>query len=254
MCIFSRHVEVVKTTKIFARASHQGRQFLAYQMTYHSKQPVAMILPLPTPPNSPEKAVRFINLEKFPDFFNYLHEHFVEYLDTSMVFGLPCKSMTRDTLEVVKVGSFVASFVPSLKDFSRLDPQFRLPNSSWDLLPSYNQYGFAVFQLQPGKKSVHPMAFEFPRLRPHKLFFPTVHIHDGHVHPDAEFDHQLYAQRMEHENLRGWKESRHLLLPRKEGKMSPKEVVKQSQGLLDSSHHLYLLTLKGLMGNVDIEV
>ncbi|MCA9590479.1 MAG: hypothetical protein KC657_34485 [Myxococcales bacterium] len=42
-------------------------------------------------------------------------------------------------------------------------------------------------------RDYHPMAFEFPR-RDARLFFPTVHVHDGEVHATAEFDHTLYAQ------------------------------------------------------------
>jgi hypothetical protein len=38
------------------------------------------------------------------------------------------------------------------------------------------------------------MAFEFPRREPALLHFPTVHIHDGQVHPRAHFDHHLYCQ------------------------------------------------------------
>jgi len=44
------------------------------------------------------------------------------------------------------------------------------------------------------KKTFHPMAFEFPTRAPSHLFYPTVHIHDGEVHPEAFFDHALYAQ------------------------------------------------------------
>jgi hypothetical protein len=34
-----------------------------------------------------------------------------------------------------------------------------------------------------------------------------VHIHDGDVHQEAEFDHVLYCQRMGQENLSHWEES-----------------------------------------------
>jgi hypothetical protein len=38
------------------------------------------------------------------------------------------------------------------------------------------------------------MALSFPVREGGKLFFPTVHIHDGKVHPTERFDHTLYAQ------------------------------------------------------------
>ena len=97
-------------------------------------------------------------------------------------------------LQVHEVGSFVASFVPGRADFDRLDPRFRLPDSVWDRVPSADDFGFAVFQLQPGKHHVHPMAFRFRTRDPSRLFFPTVHVHDGRVHARAKFDHALYYQ------------------------------------------------------------
>jgi hypothetical protein len=65
-----------------------------------------------------------------------------------------------------------------------------------DRVPAYADWGFAVFQLAPtkGLASVHPMAFDFPTREPSRLFFPTVHVHDGQLHAEAEFAHQLYAQ------------------------------------------------------------
>ena len=48
---------------------------------------------------------------------------------------LPVSPKNGDTaLKVVEVGSFVASFVPSASDFSRLDPRFRLAPGIVDAL------------------------------------------------------------------------------------------------------------------------
>src|SRR6516165_6436387 len=69
MCCFSGHVERVADTSIFARSVDNGRQLLVYSMTISTKEDVAMILPLPVPPNSPEDAVRFIDLKEYPSFF-----------------------------------------------------------------------------------------------------------------------------------------------------------------------------------------
>ena len=46
MCCFSRHVESVSNTNIFARSSSNGRQYLVYSMTIQSKEDLAMILPI----------------------------------------------------------------------------------------------------------------------------------------------------------------------------------------------------------------
>jgi hypothetical protein len=41
---------------------------------------------------------------------------------------------------------------------------------------------------------IHPMALSFRTRNSTALFFPTAHVHDGSVHPVAQFDHSLYAQ------------------------------------------------------------
>jgi hypothetical protein len=109
-------------------------------------------------------------------------------------------------LVVHDVGAFVASYVPSPADFSRLDPRFRLPAVAFAAHPDYRDWGFAVFQLKPRRRpfwgfggitpqTVHPMAFTFPSRMPRALFYPTLHIHDGATVPArAEFDHHLYCQ------------------------------------------------------------
>lgn len=112
--------------------------------------------------------------------------------------GTECYFEEEGTLPVHQVGDFEASFVPSHDDWDRLDSRFRLDPALWDQLSGYHDFGFAVFQLspgvQPGAQRVHPMAFEFVSVAPEDLFFPTVHIYDGQVHPTADFDHDLYCQ------------------------------------------------------------
>jgi hypothetical protein len=137
-------------------------------------------------------------------------------------------SLPASILVVHDVGDFVASFVPALADFGRLDARFRLPAATWDQLPEYRDWGFAVFQLKanraegqepwgfmpkrlPGMlqrkanrarqdmgeeqvKRIHPMAFHFPTRLSEALYFPTLHIHDGHVNEKAEFDHTFFFQ------------------------------------------------------------
>ena len=53
--------------------------------------------------------------------------------------------------------------MPTVTDFDRLDPRFRLPNTVWAQLPVQG-FGFAVFKLRETRKlaDVHPMAFRFP--------------------------------------------------------------------------------------------
>jgi hypothetical protein len=186
----------VSATRIFARRSADERQALAYQMKLTTPAPVAMVLPLPTPPGD-ATALEFVDLSAVPDLFARLERAF----PAPQELGLPkSQGILRGggpKLEVVPVGDFVASFVPTIADFVRLDERFRLPARVWEALPRYADWGFAVFQLGEktvGKQDVHPMAFTFRTRTTTKLFFPTVHVHDGAVHPQAHFDHTLYAQ------------------------------------------------------------
>jgi hypothetical protein len=247
MCCFSRPVEKVADTSIFARSSKEGRQFIVYSMMLSAKEDLAMILPIPVPRKSKEDAVRFINLEKYPEFFADLRAGFPEdplpaAAGRGRSLGLP-KSAPK--LKVVEVGSYEASFVPSVADFSRLDERFRLPATVWDKLPAYKDFGFAVFKLKKGHTKVHPMAFEFPRANSDHLFVPTVHIHDGKVHAKARFDHALYCQIGENDNLQlaDWRESpQHARSFMKIDKL---------KGLLEPDAHCYRKVLRGELENKD---
>jgi len=191
MCCFSGHIKSVHWTKIFARLSGVGTQFLAYQMAYESEQTNAMILPLPVKTPAREGSVRFIDLSEYEEFFFDLGFGFPR-----LATNIGCSASLTDSagsLEVQRVGNFIASFVPTVDDFARLDPQFAIPKETWDKIPVYSDYGFAVFQLHELAGRPHPMAFEF-ETRLDETFFPTVHIHDGEVHDSEEFNHLLYAQ------------------------------------------------------------
>jgi hypothetical protein len=250
MCCFSRSVESVTNTNIFARSSTDNRQFLVYSMTLSTKEDLAMILPIPVPSGSSDDAVRFISLKDYDGFFTDMLAGFPapKALDGSRSAKSRSNDAPKAALPVVEVGNFEASFVPSVQDFSRLDERFRLPNSAWDKLPTYRNYGFAVFKLKKGAQRIHPMAFEFPRANPKKLFFPTVHIHDGSVHPEAEFDHTLYCQATANETLsmRDWGESFGL------AKQFMK--VDKTQGIVAAESHCHKWSIRGKHKNEDMLV
>jgi hypothetical protein len=200
MCIFTTTVRHVSSTRILARIEG-GAQLLAYQMLFESLGDTAMVLPLPVATGAGEQALRFIDLEAFPQLFDYLDLLFPE------ADAVVCSRPASATLAVHDVGAFEASFVPTAADFARLDPRFRLPDSVWGALPGYADFGFAVFKLRtprsllgrlglkkPAPGKAHPMAFSFQSRHQDRLFFPTVHVHDGAVHATAAFDHQLYCQ------------------------------------------------------------
>ena len=246
MCIFSRKA-AVSNTNIFARSGKDGRQFLVYSMTVKAADELAMILPIPVPKDSKEDAVKFLNLEKYDTFFDEMRKGWPEPATLGRG-GPPSGAKTDDKkLAVVEVGSFVASFVPAVKDLARLDEQFRLPDGTWDKLPQYKEYGFAVFQLKKGEKKVHPMAFDFPRANGKKLFFPTVHIHDGKVTDKAGFDHTLYAQASNGESILEWEES-----PQPAGLFMTK--LDKAHGIVDEKDHVYRKVMRGNLKNEDVVV
>lgn len=177
MCIFSGPVKSVSSTRIFAR-NDGDRQFLVYQMVYAADSELAMILPLPVKIEKQEDAVDFINLAAYPSFFKDVDSYFPNE-SYSMSRGLLGTDSFngRKSLQVHSVGDFDASYVPSLSDFVRLDPRFKLPRQTWDQIPQYADWGFAVFKLNqkqaikmpepvtPSRsrsmpeREVHPMAF-----------------------------------------------------------------------------------------------
>jgi hypothetical protein len=148
-------------------------------------------------------------------------------------------------LPVVDVGDFQASFVPTIADFGRLDERFRIADDVWSKIPRYSAFGFVVFKLKTGMTSGHPMAFSFASAEASKLFFPTLHIHDGDVHETAVFDHHLYCQRDPDRTLglADWIESPALA--------SSFMNIELASGLVDGQGHCYLKHMKGAFPNQD---
>lgn len=192
MCIFSQPVTSVNNTQIFARISTRGTQYVAYQMNYESHGENAMILPIPVRQPVRDDSLRFVDLQDYADFFAELERGF-PYSRPSCNFGCSASPSAHAELTVFEVGNYIASFVPTLMDFARLDHRFRLPDRTWSRLPRYKDFGFAVFQLAAGSLRPHPMAFEFETAM-NSIYFPTLHIHDGKIHDTEEFDHVLYLQ------------------------------------------------------------
>lgn len=261
MCMFSGRVRAVGGTRIFARPLADGRQVLAYAMNVAQDQELAMILPLPTPVDGGEDAVEFIDLSTAPELFTLLDGLFPEEVS----FGLAARQFQGGpTLRVHQVGAFQASFVPTLADFDRLDPSFRMPAPVWDQLPQYADHGFAVFALRPdshGRRGlldwlrrrpagagevhgVHPMAFRFLRRDPDQLFFPTVHVHDGEVHATAAFDHTLYLQATDADAGAvdwSWEASRSVAV----------RPAQAAEGVVARGVHVHRRRLRGMLPNRD---
>ncbi len=246
MCCFSKAAEV-SNTNIFARSGKDERQFLVYSMTIKAAEELAMILPLPTPKASKEEVVKFLALDKYEDFFDELRKGWPEPKSAEPKPGSRGPDNGGGKLKVVEVGSFLASFVPTQKDFERVDDKFKLPEGMWEKLPQYKEYGFAVFQLKKGEKKIHPMALDFPRAEKvaKKIYFPTVHIHDGKVEEKGDFDHMLYLQASNGENILDWEES-----PQPAGLFMTK-LEKEGKGIVDDKDHVYRKFMKGKQKNED---
>jgi hypothetical protein len=186
-----RRAEIsVSSTRLFARLDG-GEQYLAYQMAIDAPAELVMVLPLPVAKIA-EDAIEFIDLSAIPKLFDRLNACFEP--PPTLGRSRSVAHVVPQSLKVHRIGSFEASWVPTLADMNRLDPRFRLDDQVWRELPQFADYGFAVFQLQPGAHTIHPMAMKFPTREAGTLFFPTVHVHDGTVHREADFDHELYFQ------------------------------------------------------------
>lgn len=246
MCCFSGNVDFVRGTRIFARMTEANRQAIVYQMEMGAKADLAMILPLPVASGTGEKAVNFINLSKYADFFTDLRKGFPVAYSLARSTSDSAPKAAGAVLEVKQVGAFEASFVPTVKDFARLDARFRLPEGTWQALPQYADHGFAVFKLRKGEHKVHPMAFTFPTRHGDKLLFPTVHIHDGKVHKEEEFDHDLYCQikRAGFFAMMHWEES--------EGLAKGFVKIDTTQKLVDGDGHVHRRQITGKQKNEDI--
>ena len=197
-----------------------------------------MILPIPTQ-SFPEDAVKFISLKKY--------EIRRPAGGLSSAEGRQPRAETGN--DILKVGRVICRLIqPTIKEFARLDKQFRLPDGVWGKLPQYKDFGFAVFKLkkpEKGEQKVHPMAFEFPRAEKSILFFPTVHIHDGTVPAKAKFDHSLFCQVGDVPPM-GWEES--------PGLADSFVKTKETQGIVDGSSHVYRKLMKGSYENKDVGV
>jgi hypothetical protein len=209
MCCFSGPVAHVGGTNIFARRMG-ARQALVYAMNVELDDAVAMVLPLPIA-RAAEDAVAFVDLSRYPSFFEDLAAAFPQPQSRGGV-GMALRSAPQAKLVVHDVGDFIASFAPTPADLDRLDERFRISPELFAARPEYRDWGFAVFQLKPREggatswwppwrkkqaargQTIHPMAFTFESREPDALFFPTVHVHDGTVPAEAAFDHTLYAQ------------------------------------------------------------
>ncbi len=269
MCIFTQPVIAVMDTNIFARLLPDGWQYLVYEMKFETRQDNAMILPVPVErPSIDDGSMEFISLKENDKFFADLNKGFPLAVPRTRGWSRGIdKAIDSDAeiLQVHEVGDFIASYIPTLADFSRLHEQFRVPRKSWDQIPQYSDYGFAVFQLKTLSGKPHPMAFKFKsRLTEadqNSVFFPTVHIHDGEVHNLEAFDHALFLQAPEFDRLCGsYKQRRKLVSDNVTGYVRSKWKagkfcdIEACQDIVDKDGLVHRLEMRGRKPNQDVLV
>lgn len=171
-----------------------GKQLVVYDTAFAARSELAMVLPVPVRRGAGDHAVTFVDLSQFPGFFDRLDTYFVAPFGMEGGLGAAPGAYRQAPLVVHSVGLFEASYVPTRADFARLDPRFRLDDGVLDALGERSSYGFVVVKLarSAAVQRVHPIGFVFPS-RSSKLFFPTVHVHDGRVQSMVSFDHALYT-------------------------------------------------------------
>lgn len=205
MCIIAREVESVGATQIFV-APDAKRE---YQITVYSNviensiDNNTMILPVCNP-----NTVAFIDLSNYPSFFKDCKDCFMEPPSRSKSFDGARSG--RKTLEVHRVGGYVASIAKSLDEIKQADTSvFDIPDDCIKVLNTYPaDYGFIICKLEKGKKEYHP--FAYTHAITDTLFIPTKHYHahkkktekdnihkmlfpEMHTTDDYEkFDHDIY--------------------------------------------------------------
>lgn len=199
MCIISGEVEKVSGTNILvAYANPDGavkKQFTAYCNTAAMADNLGvMVLPVP-------KAAGFtpVNLEPAKNLFRQLRA-------ACPVDPLSRSSYSTNTfgadrgLEVMQVGSYKTSYVPSHADFARLSAaHFPLePSVLRFLKDSYDDglFGFAVFRLDRNQ-TYHPFGYLHATLPDGTLFIPTVHLHRHRqgdlLTNEVDWDHRIWC-------------------------------------------------------------
>jgi hypothetical protein len=214
-------------------------------MRYQADDRLAMVLPIPTAVDATEGSVRWINLEGQSDLFVLLERLFPPPPAAQPVSRAPAPA----ALPVVRVGSFWASFAPTARDLGRLDPVFRLDPALIRSDPLFSARGFVVAQLAADATTIHPLAFSFPRRDPTRLFFPTLHVHDGSLPPRATFDHTLYTQASRATTITGGFPAEWAVSVR-----NPGPELARDEALVRAGAPVHRLRLVGTFPNVDLEL
>lgn len=197
MCIIQGDTRSVADTEIFCFPACNGRgQVTVYSNAVSMNSPGhnAMILPVPRG----YEMFQMIDLSGDTDMFAKLDSCFPsdQTMDSD---GPRSRGLSANSqapyLAVQQCGSYEFSLVPSLRDFSRLDPaSFQLSGDVGRLLQRQYPAGFAFLVCRiTANKKFHPVGYLHPLAPGADLFIPTLHFHQGHAHGQPDWDHSIYV-------------------------------------------------------------
>lgn len=198
MCIISKPARVSNTSIFVSLNATHAEQLTVYSNKVATQAGAVMILPVPNP-----QTIRFIDLSNFTTIFDELRAPF-QQLSFSLSYSTN-GARARGTLDVVRVGGYAATVVPSAGDFDRLSvSEFgSIARGLVDMLASkYPQFGFVVCKLAANATTrYHPIAYAHRPLGNSQLFAPTFHVHNNHANGNDAFveeraphwDHEIYA-------------------------------------------------------------
>ncbi|MCC6750577.1 MAG: hypothetical protein IT371_23145 [Deltaproteobacteria bacterium] len=256
MPCFTRPVAAVGQTQLYARAADDGGQLLAISATVAAREDLALLVPLPTPAGTAADAVRFLDLQSYPTFFDELGLGFTALPRAAS--AAPPRAL-RGTPRAHAIAPLELSVAPDLASLARLDARFAPSPRLLARLAEYADFAFAVLRLtswggllahfrRPQARLVLPVALHFPRRWSDRLYFPTLAVHDGDDASEPELDHLCYCQPDERTepHLARWERSAHAA----SSFVDPG----RAQGLVDGRAPCHRLTLRGPRGNQDLVV
>jgi hypothetical protein len=200
MCIILSTVDKVANTKIYVSPDKENkRQLTVYSNEVATKEENAMILPVPNP-----ETIELLDLSNYPKFFEDCEACFTRVPTLSLRSFQPMNAYAS-LLPVFQVGSYLASIVPSLYDFSRVNRDvFDYGDDLIRVLEkNYKEgFGFILCVLKKGSHTYHPFAYTHDIQTPNRLFIPTRHYHPGESNSTADWDHIIYSPITELNNPR----------------------------------------------------
>lgn len=187
MCIISGEVNEVSSTNIFVSQTNiPGQQFTVYSNTVQmGTNKGVMVLPFP------KGDCKMIDLSNYPRLFDDLKKACpFPFISKSLGLSRGFDIQTDSLLEVSQVGSYKASIVPSINDFSRLDQNFPINADVTEFLK--NNYSYVVCRLDK-ENEYHPFGYIHNSFN-NGLFVPTMHYHKHtNGQSTADWDHSIFC-------------------------------------------------------------